>query len=184
MHAHDPVLVLLIVFGLGGLGVLIVLYGTVAKNKWGINLDPVSCPRCKASLPSLREPGSVRQAMWGGWTCPNCGAGVDKWGREVVPIAPPTVVKTEGEMGAIIRKRFIRKAPVIFCVLLLLDWTGIIDGGFPSTWGKAFVQVGANVAWTLFFMVIFYFAGKYIGKRFLLPKQGSAESRSSETLRH
>lgn len=176
MGAHHPILVMLIISVVGGLGVLLVLYGTLAKNRWGINLDPVSCPRCKTALPRLYEPRSLRQAAWGGWTCPNCGAGVDKWGREVVPIAPRTIVKSEDEMRAGIRRRFIIKAPVLFCLLLLLDWTGIIGGGFPSTWGEALVQVGANVAWTLFFMVIFYFAGKYIGKRFLLPKQGSTNS--------
>ena len=32
-----------------------------------------------------RDSRSLRQSMWGGWTCPNCGTEVDKWGREVTP---------------------------------------------------------------------------------------------------
>jgi hypothetical protein len=26
---------------------------------------------------------SIREEMWGGWTCPSCGAKVDKWGRKL-----------------------------------------------------------------------------------------------------
>lgn len=65
------------------LGLAFVIHGTLAKNKWGINLDSVSCPRCNTAFPQVRKPRSLRQTMWGGWTCPNCGVDVDKWGREV-----------------------------------------------------------------------------------------------------
>ncbi len=64
-------------------GMALVVYGTIAKNRWGINLAEVSCPRCNKLLPRLRRPQSRKQALWGGSTCPNCGAEVDKWGREV-----------------------------------------------------------------------------------------------------
>lgn len=77
------VIALIVVFGLLAIGMVLVVYGTVAKNKWGINLSPVSCPRCKASLPQVRRPTSLRQAMWGGYVCPACGAQVDKWGRQI-----------------------------------------------------------------------------------------------------
>jgi hypothetical protein len=75
---------LLVVFGSLAIGVVLVIYGTVAKNRWGINLGELSCPCCKTQLPKLRKPQSLRQAMWGGWTCRVCGAEVDKWGRTSV----------------------------------------------------------------------------------------------------
>jgi hypothetical protein len=33
----------------------------------------MSCPLCGAALPAVRVPTSLRQLMWGGWTC-SCGA--------------------------------------------------------------------------------------------------------------
>ncbi len=80
----DPLTVaVLVMFGVTGFGVLLVIYGTVTKNSWGINLDPVFCPRCKTPFPAIRTPRNIRQAMWGGGTCQACGLEVDKWGREV-----------------------------------------------------------------------------------------------------
>ncbi len=60
-----------------------VIYGTIAKNRWGINLDPVSCPRCHTPFPQIRKPQNIRQSLWGGGTCVKCEAEVDKWGREL-----------------------------------------------------------------------------------------------------
>jgi hypothetical protein len=74
---------LLIICGVLAVGFVLVVCGTLAKNRWGINLGSVSCPRCNTVLPQVREPRSRQQSMWGGWTCPNCGIEVDKWGREV-----------------------------------------------------------------------------------------------------
>ena len=34
------------------------------------------CPRCKETLPRFRKPANVRQAAFGGWDCPKCGARV------------------------------------------------------------------------------------------------------------
>ena len=77
---------LIITFVALAFGMVLVVHGTVAKNRWGINLEEVSCPRCSKLLPKVRKPRSFRESMWSGWTCSNCGVGVDKWGRE----APPT----------------------------------------------------------------------------------------------
>jgi hypothetical protein len=66
------------------LGMLLVAFGTIVKNKWGLNFAPVLCPRCGSSLPKERQPRSRRQRLWGGCTCPACGTEVDKWGRELV----------------------------------------------------------------------------------------------------
>jgi hypothetical protein len=64
-----------------GAALLLIVYGTVVKNKWGINLRRVSCPTCGTQMGQLRMPKSGKQAIWGGWTCPNCQSEVDKWGR-------------------------------------------------------------------------------------------------------
>jgi hypothetical protein len=45
------------------------------------NLDAVDCPRCGERMPRVRLPTSLHQMMWGGWTCPNCGCEMDKWGK-------------------------------------------------------------------------------------------------------
>jgi hypothetical protein len=77
---------LIVTFVALAVGMVLVVHGTIAKNRWGINLEEVSCPRCSKLLPKVRKPRSLRESMWGGCTCPNCGVEVDKWGRE----APPT----------------------------------------------------------------------------------------------
>ena len=72
---------LLLLVALTAIGMVLVMYGTIAENRWGINLSAVSCPSCKTRLPQIRKPNSLRQAMWGGYTCPACGTEIDKWGR-------------------------------------------------------------------------------------------------------
>jgi hypothetical protein len=66
-----------------GVGGVLVVYGTVRKTDWGINLKPLRCPRCETKRPLVRVPQSLRQAMWGGGFCAACGAHFDKWGREI-----------------------------------------------------------------------------------------------------
>jgi len=51
------------------------------KSKWGINLTRVTCPVCQTKQPMIRMPGSAEQALWGGTTCPKCGAKLDKYGN-------------------------------------------------------------------------------------------------------
>ena len=63
------------------------IYGSIRKTGWGINFSRVSCPKCRTRAPFFRKPASGSQAMWGGYTCPNCGTQMDKWGRELP--APP-----------------------------------------------------------------------------------------------
>ncbi len=53
------------------------------KGPWGINLSKVKCPRCGAAMPRFRRPANERQALWGGWTCPECRCEMDKYGVEV-----------------------------------------------------------------------------------------------------
>jgi hypothetical protein len=47
------------------------------------NLGGVVCPKCGQRLPLFRVPTSLHQLMWGGWTCPDCGCEMDKWGKAV-----------------------------------------------------------------------------------------------------
>jgi len=61
--------------------ILLVAYGTVTKNGWGVNLEPVFCPACGSPTRKVRRPESLRQALWGGGTCGQCGCEMDKWGR-------------------------------------------------------------------------------------------------------
>ena len=64
-------------------GLVLVAYGTVAKNGWGINFKPVSCPCCCTPVPKLRKPKSRHEALWGGATCGKCGCQMDKWGNRI-----------------------------------------------------------------------------------------------------
>jgi hypothetical protein len=73
--------VVFVVAALGG-GLILVIVGTIRKNRWGINLEAVNCPHCKQPMPQVRKPRSMSQAMWGGGTCERCGCEMDKWGRE------------------------------------------------------------------------------------------------------
>ena len=65
------------------LGMLLVTYGTVVRNRWGINFRQVNCPHCQAVVPRVRKPKSRREALWGGWHCDKCGCEMDKWGRQI-----------------------------------------------------------------------------------------------------
>jgi predicted amidophosphoribosyltransferase len=46
------------------------------------------CPVCRTPLPAIRRPKNRRQALWGGWTCPGCGAELDR-SLNVIPAAGP-----------------------------------------------------------------------------------------------
>jgi hypothetical protein len=41
------------------------------------------CPKCGTPVPMFRNPKSLRQALWGGWTCSNCGTEMDRSGNQV-----------------------------------------------------------------------------------------------------
>ena len=62
-------------------GILSVAFGTVIKNRWGINLEPVNCPGCGSPMSKVRRPESLKQALWGGGICVKCGCEMDRWGR-------------------------------------------------------------------------------------------------------
>lgn len=62
--------------------VVLLIRGTQKKTDFGVNLSVANaCPKCGAALPAVRVPTALKQALWGGWTCQQCKAELDKWGR-------------------------------------------------------------------------------------------------------
>jgi hypothetical protein len=61
----------------------LVIYGSIKKNRWGMTLKVPNCPRCGKAAKFFRAPKSFTQALWGGYTCPECGCEMDKYGREM-----------------------------------------------------------------------------------------------------
>lgn len=55
------------------------------SRRVGLTLNPLSCPKCGTKVPHLREPNSMRQEIWGGWTCSGCGVEMDRNGTEIGP---------------------------------------------------------------------------------------------------
>ncbi len=47
----------------------------------GASLTAPKCPTCETQQPAIRKPASVRQLIWGGWTCANCGTEIDRHGK-------------------------------------------------------------------------------------------------------
>jgi hypothetical protein len=165
---------ILVIFGLLGIGMVLVIYGTIAKNRWGINLDPVSCPRCNTPFPQIRQPRNIRQALWGGGTCTKCGAEVDKWGREVTApkqLYPSGIVETQGQMrSALKRKLIFYSAGGFFCLTLLFAWLGIRPSVGQMVW-KAWPLwmriIAAAIVETVIFTALFYSASIYLLGRFV-----------------
>jgi hypothetical protein len=50
-------------------------------EKWLVNTEPVRCVECGLLQPTIRQPKSWTELLWGGWTCSQCGLPMDKWGR-------------------------------------------------------------------------------------------------------
>jgi hypothetical protein len=53
-------------------------------GRWGVNPRPLRCPRCDFEAPLVRTPANLRQMLWGGVTCEECGCEYDKWGKPLV----------------------------------------------------------------------------------------------------
>jgi hypothetical protein len=62
---------------------VLIVYGTIVKNRWGIPFVIPNCPRCGKKVSFIRVPKSVGQFVWGGYTCSACGCEIDKYGREI-----------------------------------------------------------------------------------------------------
>jgi hypothetical protein len=57
--------------------------GGLAVLLFGLLAPPKKCPECGEPAPKVRTPANRRQALWGGWTCPECGTEMDRRGRRV-----------------------------------------------------------------------------------------------------
>ena len=79
-------LILLFLAGLGASIVLLKIIWQQTKRRaglLGINFRRVDCPKCGHRTPFVRQPTSIRQALWGGWTCAECRTEIDKWAKVV-----------------------------------------------------------------------------------------------------
>jgi hypothetical protein len=65
------------------IGLVLVAYGTITRNRWGINFEQINCPQCHVPVPRVRKPKSRHEMLWGGWTCDKCGCEMDKWGNPI-----------------------------------------------------------------------------------------------------
>jgi len=75
---------LLIIGGILGVGIILVIHGTIFKTRWGINTaTEMECPGCHRMHGQIRIPRNLRQMLWGGFTCGQCGFEVDKWNRPI-----------------------------------------------------------------------------------------------------
>jgi hypothetical protein len=83
MSATEILLIICIFSFVASLVLAPLIYGTIVRNKWGVNTGPVVCPGCHTPLSFWRKPTSLKQALWGGHSCPNCHRELDKWGREI-----------------------------------------------------------------------------------------------------
>lgn len=70
-------------FGMvGALLAMSVAMAYTARVRKEIN-DRGGCPQCSTPVPAVRRPTSMRQFLWGGWTCENCGTEMDSSGHEL-----------------------------------------------------------------------------------------------------
>jgi len=58
------------------------LFGKIKKAS-EVNIKKVHCPDCGKEQPKVRKPKNLRQAMWGGNTCTECGCEMDRFGKKV-----------------------------------------------------------------------------------------------------
>ncbi len=73
-------LIVVLLFALAAAAVLVV-WGTAARNRWGLHFGRVLCPRCLRPIPA----DGLGSLLFGGRQCPECDTVVDKWGREIMP---------------------------------------------------------------------------------------------------
>ncbi len=169
----------IITFVLLGVGMVLVIYGTIAKNRWGINLDPVSCPRCNTQLPQIRQPQSLRHRLWGGGACPSCGVEVDKWGREIASHGPRPSIATmsQEQLLKTAKKKFlISSAAIYFCLSLVFHWLGAgpANRHLPLTPTGWLILVASAAVETGIFTALFYFVSFHLF-RWLLHSRKQAK---------
>jgi hypothetical protein len=60
----------------------LIAFGILSKA----NLTAPNCPTCNTQQPAIRKPASLRQTIFGGWTCAHCGTEINRHGY---PIGKP-----------------------------------------------------------------------------------------------
>lgn len=73
-----------VLFGCLG-AVVLALWGTLERNRWGLNFGRVACPRCLRTIPNPGGLRGLRLRLLGGGACAECKTIVNKWGREIMP---------------------------------------------------------------------------------------------------
>jgi uncharacterized Zn finger protein (UPF0148 family) len=53
------------------------------KGRLRIPFDSIYCPICNTQQPFIRKPASLRQLLFGGVTCANCGVELDNFGKPI-----------------------------------------------------------------------------------------------------
>ncbi len=66
---------------LGGAFVLLVAVTYGIQRRAAARPLSVTCPVCGVVQIGLRKPESLGQRLRGGYTCPGCGARLDRWGK-------------------------------------------------------------------------------------------------------
>jgi ribosomal protein L37E len=95
-----------LIFGLLTVGLVLVVRDTIRqRGKWGINTKPGVCTQCGTPAPLVRVPANRKQALWGGWTCAECGFELDKWGRPVEGQNQPAKWKVLGTVEEVGQRR-------------------------------------------------------------------------------
>jgi hypothetical protein len=56
----------ILIFAALSVGGVLVIVGTLKKNRWGINTDRLICPNCGNPLVRVRKPKTTAQVFWGG----------------------------------------------------------------------------------------------------------------------
>ncbi|MDQ7916737.1 hypothetical protein RBU60_04050 [Mesonia sp. MT50] len=72
-----------VIIGIALLVVFTLLQKGSKDSKMGINLSRVHCPKCNEKQEIIRKPNNMKQALYGGYTCTNCGIEMDKFGTEL-----------------------------------------------------------------------------------------------------
>lgn len=100
--------------------------------------------------------------------------------------SPRGTAKTEGQIRAVLRKRLIIFTVAGYFCMLLFDWLGITvaDGGIPSTWGEASLQIGVAAVETAIFTLLFYLVVKYCLERFYPHRDDGVSARHHESVRN
>lgn len=57
----------------------LIVYGRITRK----TPSNPTCPECGGELSQIRTPVSMKQVIWGGWTCSKCGGHIDRWGLRI-----------------------------------------------------------------------------------------------------